>query len=591
MIVRDVRINKDISDNSLKEDNLASNKLAFHNQKIIQKIPPAIITFVQFMAVHIYNINAMLLRKESPEWLIHGTAGELHLDGSIIHNARTLLVNVSMASTTTKLLKHAIETNPQTCLAELSFGISMEGTIIAQGPLSVEKLYVEIENVKSVINEGIYKFAQRSKKEETDFKFEQDSCDSNESMFFRFFPLIPKNFTLKMGNSILNGMGEDNRLDFSSSLQCLILHTQVNQLTSLKPVKEPPTELPQLFLSLVVDNFCVKCNRENLVEMNKLAVDGNYEQSVLFVYLALDTLCISYHHRLLQPWIVNNFSQHYFSNEKSKSSSRTAMKIGRNNSWFENFCNTCQISGRVELRKISIWLNLPEEPTLTSIGFTRTEVFLDRMPDLRGSVYNSPLGKLFFADKHWKMEWITESCWCKINSSLLNADPPMLKKYHTWGTPLFLGVVVIKARSQGTAEVKLNAMLDILRTEWSSVTSQLILQILKCIAEYKFGTRTEEKKSVKPKRNFFLTTNIACNNVNLFFTVNKKICLMARMDKISMDNHRGKFGVVMEGSKMSSLMPTAIQYSCVKSDEIKVRITSNRNYCPEIYEINFEQQV
>lgn len=45
-----------------------------------QKIPPAVITFVQFMAVHVYNISVMFLRAESPEWLIHASAGEVSLN-------------------------------------------------------------------------------------------------------------------------------------------------------------------------------------------------------------------------------------------------------------------------------------------------------------------------------------------------------------------------------------------------------------------------------------------------------------------------------------------------------------------------------
>lgn len=566
VIVKDVRINKDISSYSSKEETIVTNNLSFHNQKI----PPAILTFVQFMAVHVYNINAMLLRKESPEWLVHATAAELHLDGSIIHNARTLLVNVSIASTTAKLLKHAAETNPQTCLAELSFGISLEGTVIAQGPLSVEKLYMEIVNVKSVINEGLYKFSQSRKKQH--IKPQTKKPTASDNIFFKFFPFIPKNFTLKVGNSTLNGMGEDNRLDFSSNLQCLMLNTQVDQQsTNLKPVKEPLTQLPQLFLSLVIDNFGIKCNRENLLEMTKLEIDGKYEELVLYIYVGLDTLSVNYHHRLLQPWVVGKFFYHSSENDDIKTTKSQVLKVTRKNSWFEKFCNTCQVSGRVELRTVSVWLNLPEEPTITSIGFKRTEVLLDRMPDLRGATYESSLGKLFFGDKHWNLEWITESCWCKMNSSLLNADPPMLKKYHTWGTPLFLGVLIVKARSQGATEVKVSAMIDLLRTEWSLITSHLILQTLKCITEYGLLKRKTEKQNLKSNVNFSFTVNTVCNNVNLFFITDKKVNLMVRLDKISFDHNRGKFGAVIEGSKMSSVSSTAIQYTCVKSEEIKVR--------------------
>jgi hypothetical protein len=149
VVVRDVRINKDVGGADGKKEQRSDKAeyqqysgsqdgraVNFHNKKV----PPMIITFAQFMAIHVYNVNIMFLRTESPEWLVHATVAEVHLDGSIVHNARTLLVNVTVAAATAKMLKHAEkrDDNAQTCLGELSFGISMEAVLIAQGPLSIE---------------------------------------------------------------------------------------------------------------------------------------------------------------------------------------------------------------------------------------------------------------------------------------------------------------------------------------------------------------------------------------------------------------------------------------------------------------------
>jgi len=89
----------------------------------------------------------MLLRPESPEWLLHASATDVQLDGSLVRSARTLLVNVTMTSATAKLLRHAptamkpkniLPTQFATCLAELSVSLSMEMTLLAQEPISVE---------------------------------------------------------------------------------------------------------------------------------------------------------------------------------------------------------------------------------------------------------------------------------------------------------------------------------------------------------------------------------------------------------------------------------------------------------------------
>lgn len=48
------------------------------------------------MAVHVYNISVVLLRSKSPGWLLHATAHDIHLDGSIVNSAKSLLVNVTL---------------------------------------------------------------------------------------------------------------------------------------------------------------------------------------------------------------------------------------------------------------------------------------------------------------------------------------------------------------------------------------------------------------------------------------------------------------------------------------------------------------
>lgn len=90
------------------------------------------------MAVHIYNISAMLLRSETPGCLVHATARELHLDGSILKNAKSLLVTLNVMDAETKILRHAEQQSKDARLAEFCFGISMETILVAQGPLSVE---------------------------------------------------------------------------------------------------------------------------------------------------------------------------------------------------------------------------------------------------------------------------------------------------------------------------------------------------------------------------------------------------------------------------------------------------------------------
>lgn len=80
----------------------------------------------------------MLLRSQTPGCLIHATASELHLDGSILKNAKSLLVTLNLLEASAKVLRHAENQTEETKLAEFSFRISTEAILVAQGPLSVE---------------------------------------------------------------------------------------------------------------------------------------------------------------------------------------------------------------------------------------------------------------------------------------------------------------------------------------------------------------------------------------------------------------------------------------------------------------------
>lgn len=62
-----------------------------------KKVPPSIITFAQFIAVHVHNISIVLMNSSfEPNWFLHATVKELHLDGGILHNEKSLIVTASL---------------------------------------------------------------------------------------------------------------------------------------------------------------------------------------------------------------------------------------------------------------------------------------------------------------------------------------------------------------------------------------------------------------------------------------------------------------------------------------------------------------
>lgn len=49
------------------------------------------------MAVHVHNISVVVMVNNfEPSWFLHATAKEMHLDGSILHNTKSLVVTASL---------------------------------------------------------------------------------------------------------------------------------------------------------------------------------------------------------------------------------------------------------------------------------------------------------------------------------------------------------------------------------------------------------------------------------------------------------------------------------------------------------------
>lgn len=209
--IHDIRVNKDVDDNEkvtpedVPRHSGKSYELDFRNKKI----PHSIITFAQFMAIHMYNVSIVLMNNNmEPGWLLHGTASELHLDGSIVHNEKTLLVSLELNDTQAKILRHVPPKKSlfggqsgvgQPCMIEISFGIALDAVVMAQGPLSLEKLSVSTNNAKTVLHNGLYDFILDTQNEKElksilsyNYQQSKDQGPLSSISYDKLAPIIPK---------------------------------------------------------------------------------------------------------------------------------------------------------------------------------------------------------------------------------------------------------------------------------------------------------------------------------------------------------------------------------------------------------------
>lgn len=209
-----------------------------------KKIPNSITTFAQFMAIHVYNLSVLMNNNFEPGWLLHGTVSELHLDGSIVHNEKTLLVSIELVETQAKVLRHLpahhkktpfhqSTTKVQPCMIELSFGIALDAVVIAQGPLALEKLSVSTNNAKAILHNGLFDFIvearhERELKHAISSYHHQDAANAMKepssftlTNYERIAPIIPKNFMIKAEDTVIAAVRDNSSNDFLSKLHLL----------------------------------------------------------------------------------------------------------------------------------------------------------------------------------------------------------------------------------------------------------------------------------------------------------------------------------------------------------------------------------
>lgn len=213
----------------------ARQELDFRNRKV----PHSIITFAQFMSVHVYNLSIVVMNNNAePGWLLHGTSSELHLNGSIVHNEKTLLVSVELNDTSAKVLRHLPvkktpfdrQNNAQPCMIEVSFGIALDGVLMAQGPLSLEKLSVSTTNSKTILHNGFFDFIVEAQSERdlknalnSSFTHGKEPVPSALSLitYEKLAPIIPKNFMIKVEDTTISAVRDNSSNDFLSRLHLL----------------------------------------------------------------------------------------------------------------------------------------------------------------------------------------------------------------------------------------------------------------------------------------------------------------------------------------------------------------------------------
>ncbi|CAG9838728.1 unnamed protein product [Diabrotica balteata] len=583
LMVKDVRINKDLSTKVPEDTSVVSNNIIDFREK---KVPHFINSFAQFMAVHVYNISAMLLRSETPGCLVHATASELHLDGSILKNAKSLLVTLNLMDAEIKVLRHAEHQVKEARLAEFSFGISLETILVAQGPLSVEKLHIKMSQSSAVINGAFYNIAHDPNKISRKSSIVYEHYCKEDDIFQRFRPIIPKNCSLYIDDTSLTGVKDNGHIEYNSSLKSLAL----NYRSVFPDDKNGVGDSSSMLFNFYLTDLLLLNSKEKLLELKHLNIDAKLKNFILNIYLQQNYLLVTYDHSIIHKWVRTNFPQ---SNPKFQ-----PMKLER----FENVMKPSN-DMRILVKKSTFLEKIIEKLCIhfcaefsqvlavvkiknqnSSIGFNKVRLLLDQYQETRGTFFKSYLPNLVLRDRHWTVEILVESLWWSFKEWGPMTNPS--KVMHIWGTPLYLGMGIVKFTTSQNQEIKMESLLDIVQLEWSLELADHVLMALRSLKQYgQISVKSPSpSKDGKCQDGHKLSLHLVVTHFNFFLQSQNKEYFITRLNTISVDKSLKNTSIKFEEFKIFSIKNSGDCYTCIRTEDISNYKAFIKTTCLEIRE-------
>ncbi|KAG7307372.1 hypothetical protein JYU34_007557 [Plutella xylostella] len=526
-----------------------------------KKLPPSLIMFAQFMGVHIFNASVVILNGTLENtWMLHTTATEIHADGAAGGPAKALVFSANLVQAKARI----IVKDSQKCLGEASCSLLVEGTVKADGPLNVEKIHTSVSNPVVEFQDDLYNFMQKQKKYRKPTRRPQVEAEDHMSTIIpRMSPVIPKIFSLRIDTTAVSCVDNSTKTTFQVSLQSLHINSRFSASSVLLDdsgvEKRGP---PQVYVAFQIDQFEVATNADPLLSLNKLKLDAKLEKGVLNLYLILSILNITYNHEEVFKWYSTTLQN--MKQSKPMEISESPKKSVP--TWLAKVLSVCVVQGCAEVRAATVLLSAGT--ARAAFGTAGLKLKLDQLLDTREEQYTSLLPRLLLGSRHWSAEVLVDGGW---GAGGAGEPPPPPRRHHTRDTAL-LAVALLKCRSHRSANVKVEAMMDCLRFEWSETLARTIIAFVDCINEYRppRPSKQIEKEESNEESPFKVSVNVALSHINIFMIVNESICLMMRIDAISIDRSPAKFGAVISGLKVVDMVPYKGPVLCQRTDEIPV---------------------
>ncbi|CAK1581481.1 unnamed protein product [Parnassius mnemosyne] len=507
-----------------------------------KKLPPSLIMFAQFMGVHMVDLSLTIVNG-SPRcpWVVEAGAGEVRADGAAGGPARALAFCASVLSVRLAYRAHA--------RLEAAASLHLEGTVKADGPLNVEKIHMAISNPSISLEDEVFQFIHKQRRRKTPQpKYFVENDDHLSTLIPRLSPIIPKIFSFKIDKTTISTGGKT-----TITLQSL----QVNSRFSAAQVEgEGESGVPQVYVAVQADQFQLATDQDTLLYLNKLKLDAKLEKEVLNLYLIISTLNASYNHEDIFQWYR---STRELMQTKPLHVAEDTSHSGATPAWVRAALRRCAVQGCAELRAVLLAARRHRAAPPLSLGCGGLKVKLDQLLDIREEVARGGAGGAWGA-RHWSAELLVDAGWAGAGR-----EPPP-RRHHAWRSAL-LAVALVKCATHAPRHCKVEAMMDCLRLEWSTQIAETVISIVDCLNDYKAPNEVKQpQEPIASTAN--ISVNVALSHINLFLVVTDEICLMTRIDAVTLEKTVNKSGALVSGLKVVEIVPYKGNVQCQRSDEI-----------------------
>lgn len=179
----------------------------------------------------------------------------------------------------------------------------------------------------------------------------------------------------------------------------------------------------------------------------------------------------------------------------------------------------------------------------TSLSVSHTKVLLDQSESKRNNAYENKFLKMLLGNRHWSTELMIESFYWSLDNATRDDT---LRKMHTRGSPIYVGVSLVKLSSYGNA-IKLDLSMHTLRLEYSSSLTDLLIRLKECFCEYGFKTSRRkifelpemsdcfdqslnDSNKIMPK----ILINAKITDVTSFLFTNHDACILISLAEVSL---------------------------------------------------------